>query len=236
MGYLDARQEVIKRLLGEARASNFAIEPDYEIKLVTDQRLLSECYKLRYEVYCRSDSLLSEESYPNGMEKDSYDDHSIHFAATDPSGEVIGTTRLISYSPLGFPTDIEFELDGSMSATMRKMTVEVSRLLIRRQYRNTLLLVDLCKAAYLLARLSGNRYLLGCVERGLLRILIRLLGPIPVLAAPKFCFNAMNLPFIVDLPANETRLSEEAPRIFEYFTTTGPEMSFDSTSGPHRNQ
>lgn len=97
---------------------------------------MQEIFKLRYQVYCKECRFIKEEDYPEGLERDRYDPHSLHFVAEDVRG-VIGTTRLILDNSLGFPfeehckNNIAFE----MAAVRRKHIAEISRLAISKNYR-----------------------------------------------------------------------------------------------------
>ena len=57
--------------------------------------LMEQIYRLRFQVYGRECGFINEEQYPDGLEIDEYDKQSLHFAAIDSEGDVVGTTRLI---------------------------------------------------------------------------------------------------------------------------------------------
>jgi N-acyl amino acid synthase of PEP-CTERM/exosortase system len=70
----------------------------FEIVQATTPQLLSESYRLRYQVYCLEKRFpgFEPENYPNGEESDEYDERSIHnLLIHRPSGEIIGMIRLI---------------------------------------------------------------------------------------------------------------------------------------------
>ena len=50
---------------------------------------------LRYEVYCLECGFLSPEAYPGKLEVDDYDGRSLHVAAFDPEGQLVGAVRLV---------------------------------------------------------------------------------------------------------------------------------------------
>ena len=62
-------------------------------------------HRLRYQVYCLERQFLDLTAHPEGRERDEFDAHAIHFAATDEDGEVVATARLVLDSPLGFPLE-----------------------------------------------------------------------------------------------------------------------------------
>jgi N-acyl amino acid synthase of PEP-CTERM/exosortase system len=62
----------------------------------TSEALKKEVYKLRYQVYCLEIKGLDSACYPDGLEYDDYDQHSVHYLIRHrASGEYAATTRLI---------------------------------------------------------------------------------------------------------------------------------------------
>jgi N-acyl-L-homoserine lactone synthetase len=228
MTYHHAREEVIKQLVGARRASAMVQSGlGYSIRLVSEEHVLAKLFKFRYDLYCLHDQLLTKSNYPSGVEFDDHDAQAVHFAAFDENGEIVGTMRLIGYTSLGFPTEQEFRISDELVDVKRDRIMEVSRLLARPDYRNSFLLIDLCKTAYLFARNQQNNYLLGCAERSLIKLLHKLLGPIPLLGEPTFCFNAVNHAFLIDIDATVMRLRARSQLQYEYFSTQGPNIRLD---------
>jgi len=60
-----------------------------------DLELMTDIFRLRFEVYGEECGFIRKEDYPNGLESDEYDTQAIHFAALNNFGEVVGTLRLI---------------------------------------------------------------------------------------------------------------------------------------------
>lgn len=92
--------------------------------------------RLRYEVYCEELGFLKPENYLTRLESDEFDVHSVQFAALNRQTDVVATLRLVRDSPLGFP------LEGRTAALWpafdelpRDKTVEISRLILAKQYR-----------------------------------------------------------------------------------------------------
>jgi N-acyl amino acid synthase of PEP-CTERM/exosortase system len=65
--------------------------------LVADSQLLKqEAYKIRYQVYCQELNYEPPENFPDGMETDLYDNHSIHcLLKHKPTGVYAGCVRII---------------------------------------------------------------------------------------------------------------------------------------------
>src|SRR5437867_12338611 len=93
-------------------------------------------FRLRFDVYARQCRFIREEDYLMHSEWDEYDFRSLHFAAMDPNGVVVGTSRMIltnqQLSPLmkSFP-EITAQYHFSPGAV-----TEISRFLISKKLRN----------------------------------------------------------------------------------------------------
>jgi N-acyl-L-homoserine lactone synthetase len=89
-------------------------------------------FRLRFEVYCQECGYLDPRRYPDGLERDAFDDHAVHALAVDPTGAVAGAVRLVLPSPLGLPTQDYFPRwnGGDISHL-----AEVSRLIVAPPYR-----------------------------------------------------------------------------------------------------
>ena len=108
----------------------------FTFDLAESTGLLQEVSRLRYEIYVNEFGFERPEDHPAGMEKDPYDPHSIHFAATDTGGQVIGTIRMILNSEKGFPIEHAARLElQRLQASSPDRTSEISRLAVRRKYR-----------------------------------------------------------------------------------------------------
>ena len=98
---------------------------------------LEEIYRLRHDVYCREQLLVEVSIGDNGDMRDQWDNSSIHIAATNTAGTVIGAFRLVVDSPLGFPIEQHTSsLSPFFTSLSRPRTVEVSHLVITKDYRS----------------------------------------------------------------------------------------------------
>jgi N-acyl amino acid synthase of PEP-CTERM/exosortase system len=108
---------------------------EFTFKKVDSEELLRETYRIRYEVFCEECRFLPASNYPEGMEIDVYDDHSIHFAAF-ADGNVIGTVRMVTASEHGYPLHEHCpELWVNEDELKKDGLVEVSRLSLRKTFR-----------------------------------------------------------------------------------------------------
>ncbi|MEY6432083.1 PEP-CTERM/exosortase system-associated acyltransferase [Thioalkalicoccus limnaeus] len=109
--------------------------------LARDSSELEAVYRMRYQVYCVERGFVSAAHCPGGVERDEYDDHSIHILATHRSGHPAGTARLVLPSPLGFPLmryctfsgEYEFLNDPRHPALAK--FAEISRLAVSKTFR-----------------------------------------------------------------------------------------------------
>ncbi len=111
----------------------------HEFKFVRadkDENLLLATFRLRYEVYCHEMKFLNTEDYPDGVESDHYDKHSVHFAAVDENENVVGSMRLVLKSDEPFPLEkYSDRLAVDMNTLPRDTIGEISRLVISKKYR-----------------------------------------------------------------------------------------------------
>lgn len=116
----------------------------FEVINADSPELLRDVFHLRYQVYCIEQRAPGFEAskYPDEMESDEYDAHSSHILLRHrPSGEFVGTARLILQDPLNpeglFPTEKHMQIDPSlidMSRLTRQSIGEISRLVVVRQF------------------------------------------------------------------------------------------------------
>ena len=94
-------------------------------------------YALRCRVYCEERGFLALTDYPDGVEKDEFDDHSLHFGSFDGTGEMVGSARLVLRGPRGFPMFNHCTIEPQWQERLEGIPtlVEISRLVVSRQYR-----------------------------------------------------------------------------------------------------
>ncbi len=117
----------------------------FEVVVVDTTELLENAYRLRYQVLCIEQRLPGFDAslYSDKLEKDDYDNHSSHVLLRHlPSGNFIGTVRLITPSPTQpeklFPIELYGQLDPSLcdlKALPRHQVGEISRFVITSQFQ-----------------------------------------------------------------------------------------------------
>jgi len=116
----------------------------FELIVADTAELLEHVYRIRYQVLCVEQRLPGFDPVlcPDQMERDGYDSHSSHILLRyRPSGEFIGTVRLILHDssrpekPL--PVELYGQLDPALcdvKALPRQQTAEISRFLVVSQF------------------------------------------------------------------------------------------------------
>ncbi|MFT5644591.1 MAG: N-acyl amino acid synthase of PEP-CTERM/exosortase system [Janthinobacterium sp.] len=98
---------------------------------------MQKIFEFRFQVYCRECGFLPAADYPDGREVDEYDANAIHFCAYNAKDELVGYVRLVRPTASGvfpFQAHCPTLLDGVTLPEPSK-SVEVSRLMVRRDYR-----------------------------------------------------------------------------------------------------
>lgn len=146
---------------------------------------IQAAFRLRYQVYCLDRQFEDATTFPQGIERDPYDDHSLHCLLKHRASESpIGTVRLVH--PMATPTWFaqlpvaEYAPQESMEEILRLpagSTAEVSRFAITRSAREILrgperLLGRQMTGAAHLSSISEK--LLPYMSLGLIRGLVRL--------------------------------------------------------------
>jgi N-acyl amino acid synthase of PEP-CTERM/exosortase system len=99
--------------------------------------LLAESYALRYQVYCLERAFLHAENYPDHLEIDAFDSHSLHVGTINLQGHLVGTARLVQAGAGGLPLFHYCMISPNEMELYRpgNTVVEVSRLAVSRNYR-----------------------------------------------------------------------------------------------------
>jgi N-acyl amino acid synthase of PEP-CTERM/exosortase system len=109
----------------------------FEIVIADAPVLLNQVFNLRYQVLCVENEYpdVDASSYPDQLERDEYDDRSLHLLLRHrPSNTFVGTTRLIFSidADQKFPVELHtqfYPIDANMNVP-RKQAVEISRFVI----------------------------------------------------------------------------------------------------------
>ena len=116
----------------------------FEIVVADTTELLEHVFRIRYQVLCVEKRLpgFDPEQCPLQQEKDNYDHHSSHVLLRfRPTGEFIGTVRLILFNPQQpdkqFPVELNTQLDPELcniKELPRQQMAEISRSVVTKQF------------------------------------------------------------------------------------------------------
>jgi putative hemolysin len=142
-----------------------ASSPLFQVSLAQSMDDLTECQRLRYQVFnCELGEGLAA-SEPCGLDRDPFDFICDHLLVRDAvSGRLVGTYRLQTgyraKGNLGYYGAQLFDL--SPFEPIRGEVLELGRACVHKDYRNTTPLFLLWKGIAMYAALCNARYLIGC--------------------------------------------------------------------------
>jgi N-acyl amino acid synthase of PEP-CTERM/exosortase system len=111
---------------------------NFEVILADDQWSRQIHYQLRYQVYCLETGYEDPAHFPDGQEKDEWDDDSIHFLVRERgSGQWVAAMRLVLPSAQILPIKQRVAIEPSLLRD-RRHSAEVSRLCMVGHYRRRL--------------------------------------------------------------------------------------------------
>lgn len=133
-------------------------------------------YALRYLVYCKEFKYLDERNYPDKKEQDKYDVFSVHYILIDSTfhKEIVGTIRIIKNSVLGFPIENNFKLNIDLENIDRSKIVEISRLIVRKEYRSHYFTLDLVRELYHYSKKNNITHVYAVMDDNLYNPLIKM--------------------------------------------------------------
>jgi N-acyl amino acid synthase of PEP-CTERM/exosortase system len=187
-------------------------------------RLLNDSYSLRYQVYCLERGFLRAADYPDHLETDVFDRHSVHVGVVTSQGVLVATARLIEQSEAGLPL-LEhckiFTHETSLDDPARRV-VEVSRLSVSRRFNRRAgdefyslqgatvrpdsperrgggeIVLTLYKALYQASKRRGYTHWLVATEKSLLRLVAKYGFPFRVIG-PETDYYGTVSPYLMDL-------------------------------------
>lgn len=93
-------------------------------------------YQLRYQVYCDELGFEDKHRFPDGLEYDDWDAHSVHFIVRHRlSGQWLGALRLAHHRHYQFPFETKTPPYEQLQSTEYASNVEISRLCIIKDVR-----------------------------------------------------------------------------------------------------
>lgn len=145
--------------------------------------LLAESFRLRYQVYCLETGFENPGDFPDGLERDEYDERSLaSLLIHKPSGMVAGTVRLILPDPTAgdapaLPaTRVSSDLRGLVPDTLPPATTaEISRFSISKEFRKRQE-DSLLPALYDISGRPGDKRVIPHITLGLMQAIVQMSG------------------------------------------------------------
>lgn len=138
--------EVLARLIEKPVGPSFEFGNFRVERAITHLENL-EIFRFRYRVYLES-GFISQDDFPEPVFRDEFDAVSSQIAVRDASGTLVGSTRFLGPSPLGFHTQKVFDID--LPAIDVARIGEFGRLAVRVDHRggDRLVMLALLKAVF----------------------------------------------------------------------------------------
>ncbi len=180
-----------------------------------DEKELKELYKLRYHVYCKEYHYIDLKDTHEGLEYDDWDVNSVHFIIRDQKNEIAATVRLVKYSELGFPIEKNFKYSIDTSKLDKNKIIEISRLIVTREYRRQHLLFLLIKGIYLFVKQNKLENVFCVVDERLYNLLIKIGIPI-IKIGPPAMYQGYTYPCLLNVNEFEQELKVNNSKLFRY--------------------
>jgi len=206
---------------------------------------LRRSFQLRHRVYCGERRFLAAENYVDGIETDSFDDHSLHFGSFNHADDLVGTVRLVRGRLHGLPMHEHCPLFPQEIKRLGAITnlTEISRLAVSRTYRRRLgdgiygastpatadlgngsqrngdkytIVLTLYRAIYQALKQHGIRHVLAAMEPSLRRVLTKYHFPFLAIG-PAVDYYGPVVPYYLDLDLLDDNLSKASPELLRYF-------------------
>jgi N-acyl amino acid synthase of PEP-CTERM/exosortase system len=216
-------------------------------KLPKDDPLLNEIYRLRYKVYVEEWGFEKQEDHPGGIEKDEYDEHSVHFAVRRKGEDrPIGTIRMITNSDKGFPIEKHCKIDADLSVFDKNRFGEISRLAVSKDYRKRAtdsvyfdgkmveetaidnmfsgsrkmgndIVLGLYRCIYQESLERGNQCILAVMAKGLV-LLLKRVGILFEPIGPAQYYHGLRMPYLGKIDTMLQELARRNPTLYQEFT------------------
>jgi N-acyl amino acid synthase of PEP-CTERM/exosortase system len=203
--------------------------------------LMEQSYALRYHVYCRERNFLPADDYPTGLEKDRFDQHSVHVGVLDAWGDLAATARVVSLTKAGPGLPLfhhcRIFADETELLDPDNNVVEISRLAMSRRYRRRpqngvperrdvrrQAFLTLLKGIYQATKRMEATHWLAATEESLQRLVEQYGFPFRVIG-PQVNYGGPVAPYLMNLAEfDKTILSGRIPILEEFLDGLEPEF------------
>lgn len=231
--------------LADARSRSFT-------GLVLDDvpQLLQRSYALRYDVYCHERDFLPAADYPDGLEHDAFDRHSVHLGVVNTRGDLVATARLVELGDAHLPFSDHCCIfpDEPVLHDPTRRVVEISRLLVSRKHNlrprdgyqgvqgpavgsdglnrrgGGAIVFALYKTIYQTSKRRGFSHWVIAAEESLRRLVARYGFPFRAIG-PVSDYYGLVSPYLMDLSEFDTVISSgDIPALTEFLDGLEPEF------------
>jgi len=204
-------------------------------------QLLEQSYILRYQVYCKERRFLAAEDYPDGLEKDAFDRHSVHVGVLDAWGELAATARVVKPTAEGPGLPLfrhcRIFADETELIDPNNHVVEISRLSMSRRYQRHPVdsvperrdvrrhaFLTLLKGIYQATKRIGATHWLAATARSLQRLVAQYGFPFRLIG-PQADYGGPVAPYLMNLAQfDEVILSARIPALDHFPIGLEPEL------------
>lgn len=193
-------------------------EGKFSVKIL-EREDLSNAYKLRYKIFCEELSWLPLN--PDCEEKDHHDEKAVHFGVFN-NGNIIGYCRVILPQEIFMAEENFRDLIDGGNFTKEIDMIEISRLGIYKEYRNSIFFgnIDmlLYKMIYLWSLKNNIRYWFMVVRPEYLESIKKIL-PCKQISEIKYYQETVGTTAaVIDLREAENYVLRENPSLYEWFS------------------
>lgn len=175
---------------------DWSCEKMYTYRIVENFEEKELIYNLRYAIYCEEKKWLHSSNYLKCVEKDKYDESSLHFGAFDINNILVGSVRLIlPKNEMAMPIEKFFKFYPDFS--QRK--VEISRLVIPKDRRGLNILGGLLCEIYHWGITNDITHAYAIVENNLLNYINRKGYPFKAIGDGQDYFGGYTIPICLIL-------------------------------------
>lgn len=135
--------------------------PKVTFRVVNDSNDLEEMYNLIWQIYGVELNYINSSNTSKEILKDEFENYSIKIGAF-LGNNIIGTLRLIPDSPVGFYVEKDFNIE--LESIPRNQILELSRLVVKQNYRNTLISFGLLREAFLISKKMKKKYWIVVIQ------------------------------------------------------------------------
>jgi N-acyl amino acid synthase of PEP-CTERM/exosortase system len=201
----------------------FATSPSslYARVIDNDPILLEQSYHLRHQVYCVERRFLAAADYPDKLEIDEFDEHSVHIGVLNAQGDLLGTARLVEPSAAGLPLFQHCSLfeDTPFLNQRRASVIETGRLAVSRHAEvpengtKADILLHIYKGVYQASKRFGYTHWLAATEKSLQRLMLKCGFPWRAVG-PEADYYGKVAPYLLSLDEfDSVILSRRIPRL-----------------------